>query len=236
VAEGEKAGMLTREEHDHIVSIVKEPFIVKYLMCMGVHFATLPVTQVISVITGAFVYAYFIGKGESHAVAAAWFGATLFAFQVTPISPGSICRGLFVVYLMFRERNWRDYLVAAPLSFVKYIGYLAFPLQMTTTYPHLARFMAARWATNAVHIVPVFGEKGALLEHWVFDLFFNVPQLLGRHLRQVLTAWMLLGLAVIGPLLWWVTVKGWITLMIALIAVFICPRLLFYPLLHKTRP
>lgn len=235
VAEGEKDGMLTREEHDHIVSIIKEPFIVKYLKSMAVHFCTIPVTQIVSVITGAFVYAYFIGKGESHATAAGWFAATLVAFQVTPISPGSICRGLYVAGLMVYERNWRDYLVAAPLSFVKYIGYLAFPLQMTTTYPHLARFLVSRRATALVHLIPVFGEHGALLEHWVFDLFFNVPQIMGRHVKGLLTAWMLLGTAIILPVLFSTTTKGWVALMIALVAVFLCPRLVFYPILSRRK-
>ena len=233
VAEGEKDGMLTKEEHDHIVSIIKEPFIVKYLKSMAVHFCTIPVTQIVSVITGGFVYAYMIGKGESPKVAAAWFGATLVAFQFTPVSPGSICRGLYVVGLMIYERNWRDYLVAAPLSFVKYIGYLAFPLQMTTTYPHLARFLVSRRATTFVHVIPVFGEHGALLEHWVFDLFFNIPQIMGRRIKGLLTIWMVLGLAIILPLLFVVTIPGWVTLMIALIAVFICPRIVFYPILNR---
>ncbi len=234
VTEGEKDGMLSKEEHDHIVSIIKEPFIVKYLKSMAVHFCTIPITQVVSVITGGFVYAYFIGKGESHATAAGWFAATLVAFQVTPISPGSLCRGFYVLYLMIRERNWRDYLVACPLSFVKYIGYLAFPLQMTTTYPHLARFLVSRRATSLVHIIPVFGEHGALLEHWVFDLFFNVPQIMGRHIKGLLTAWMLLGLAVVVPALFYVeSTKGMVGLSIALVAVFICPRLVFFPLLNR---
>jgi hypothetical protein len=235
VAEGEKDGMLSKEEHDHIVSIIKEPYIVKYLKSMAVHFCTIPVTQVVSVITGGFVYAYFIGKGESHATAAGWFAATLVAFQVTPISPGSLCRGFYVVYLMIRERNWRDYLVAAPLSFVKYIGYLAFPLQMTTTYPHLARFLVSRRATSLVHIIPVFGEHGALLEHWVFDLFFNIPQIMGRHIKGLLTTWMLLGAAVIAPFLIGAeTTKGLVGLSIALVAVFLCPRLVFYPILSRS--
>jgi hypothetical protein len=233
VAEGEKDGMLSKEEHDHIVSIVKEPFIVKYLKCMAVHFATIPVTQVVSLIVGGCAAAYVISKGGTKLEATGAFAGMVALFQVIPISPGSICRGLFVVYLMIRERNWRDYLVAGPLSFVKYLGYLAFPLQMTTTYPHLARFMASRWATNAVHIIPVFGEHGALLEHWVFDLFFNVPQILGRHIRGLFTAWMLLGIAAILPVLFHTTTKGWVGLMIALIAVFICPRVLFYPLLNR---
>ena len=236
VAEGEKDGMLTLEEHDHIVSIIKEPYIVKYLKSMAVHFCTIPITQVVSLITGGFVYAYFIGKGESHTTAAGWFAATLVAFQVTPISPGSLCRGFYVVFLMIHERNWRDYLVAAPLSFVKYIGYLAFPLQMTTTYPHLARFLVSRRATALVHIIPVFGEHGALLEHWIFDLFFNIPQIMGRHIKGLFTAWMLLGIAVLGPLLYMAeTTKSIVGLSIALVAVFLCPRVIFYPILHRSK-
>ena len=237
VAEGEADGMLTKEEHDHIVSIIKEPYIVKYLKSMAVHFCTIPVTQIVSVITGGFVYAYMISKGESHTAAAGWFAATLVAFQVTPISPGSLCRGFYVVYLMIRERNWRDYLVAAPLSFVKYIGYLAFPLQMTTTYPHLARFLVSVRATKLVNVIPVFGEHGALLEHWVFDMFFNIPQIMGRHIRSLLTAWMALGLAMIVPALLFVaeTTKGYVGLSIALVAVFLCPRLVFYPILNRNK-
>ena len=59
------------------------------------------------------------------------------------------------------------------LGFFKYIGYLAFPIQMTYRYPALARFMAGHWATEAVHVVPVFGERGALLEHKIFNLFYK---------------------------------------------------------------
>ncbi len=236
VAEGEKDGMLTKEEHDHIVSIIKEPYIVKYLKSMAVHFCTIPVTQIVSVITGAFVYAYVLSKGGSKLEAAGAFAGIVALFQVTPISPGSICRGLYVVGLMIYERNWRDYLVAAPLSFVKYIGYLAFPLQMTTTYPHLARFLVSRRATTFVHIIPVFGEHGALLEHWVFDIFFNVPQIMGRHIKGLLTAWMLLGVVVLGPLLVLAeTSKGIVGLSLALIAVFLCPRLVFYPILNRKK-
>jgi len=235
VAEGEKDGMLTKEEHDHIVSIIKEPYIVKYLKSMAVHFCTIPVTQIVSIITGGFVAAYVLSKGGSKADASLAFAGIIALFQVTPISPGSLCRGFYVVYLMIHERNWRDYLVAAPLSFVKYIGYLAFPLQMTTTYPHLARFLVSRRATSLVHIIPVFGEHGALLEHWVFDLFFNVPQIMGRHIKGLLTIWMLFGMAILLPALSVATAKGWVGLMIALVAVFICPRMIFYPILSRNK-
>lgn len=235
IAEGERAGMLTPEERREIESKVKDPFIVKYLKCLGVHFATLPVTQIVSVIVGGIVYGWMIAHGHDHPEAALAFGGVLVLFQITPISPGSICRGGFVIFLMMRERNWRDYLVAAPLSFVKYIGYLAFPLQMTTTYPHLARFMASRWATEATHIIPVFGERGALLEHWVFDLFFNIPQTAARHIRGLLTAWMLFGMALAAAALYLleIQIRGWVNIHLALVAVFIMPRVLFYPLLSR---
>ena len=77
--------------------------------------------------------------------------------------------------IVFRDERLKHYRFAVFLSFWKYVGYLAFPIQMVAEYPALARFMAGRWATGAVHVVPVFGEHGALLEHTVFDLFFNVP-------------------------------------------------------------
>jgi hypothetical protein len=104
-------------------------------------------------------------------------------FQVVPVSPGSLARGLYVLYLVIRERNFKDYNIAVFLGFFKYIGYLAFPIQMAYRYPVLARFMAGHWSTEAVHIIPVFGESGALLERWIFCLFYNWPLTIGRRIR-----------------------------------------------------
>jgi len=95
-----------------------------------------------------------------------------------------LVRGLYVLYLVIREWNFKDYNIAVFLGFFKYVGYLAFPIQMTYHYPALARFMSAHWATEAVHIVPVFGERGALLEHWVFCLLYNWPLTIRRRMRK----------------------------------------------------
>ena len=89
-----------------------------------------------------------------------------------------------MLYLVIKEQNFRDYNIAVFLGFFKYIGYLAFPIQMTYRYPVLARFMAGHWANESVHIVPVFGESGALLEHWVFCLFYNWPLTIRRRVRK----------------------------------------------------
>lgn len=182
VSQGQKNGMLSQKETNLIHSQIKEPFIQKYLKSLAVHVCTVPVTQIVSVLV-AIIYVR-LHPELSWQEASVHAGLILGLFQVTPISPGSIVRGLYVTALVLRERNFKDYNIAFSLSFFKYIGYLAFPIQMAYRYPDLARFMAGHWATGAVHIVPVFGERGALLEHAVFDLFYNFPLTVRRRIQQ----------------------------------------------------
>ncbi len=180
ISQGEKRGMLSAEEASHIYSQIKEPFIQKYLKSLAVHLCTIPVTQIVSIIV-AIVY-IALHPELSWQQASIHAGIILGIFQITPISPGSLARGFYVTFLVLRERNLTDYKVALFLSFFKYIGYLAFPIQMAYRYPELARFMAGRWATDAVHLLPVFGEHGALLEHAAFDMFYNYPLNLRRRM------------------------------------------------------
>jgi hypothetical protein len=182
INQGEKNRMLSRDAAMLIVSQLKEPFIQKYLKSLAVHVCTLPITQIVSV-TLAIIYVRTHPEltWQQASVAA---GMILALFQVTPISPGSFARGLYTTYLVLKERNLEDYKAALSLSYFKYIGYLAFPIQMAYRYPDLARFMAAHWATGAVHIVPVFGEKGAWLEHFVFDTFYNFPLTVRSRMRR----------------------------------------------------
>ncbi|HOX37015.1 MAG TPA: hypothetical protein PL033_03415 [Candidatus Brocadiia bacterium] len=177
IDEGEKDGMLSTQEAAEIRERVADPYIQKYIKCLAVHVCTLPVTQVVSVIIALW---YLLVRRESWAQGMATALGILAVFQMLPVSPGSTCRGTYVLYLMIKERNWRNYWVAALVSFWHYIGYLGFPIQMVTKYPALARFMAGSWATKMVGILPVFGESGALPEHWVFDMFFNLPLSLRR--------------------------------------------------------
>ena len=181
VQAGREEGILTDEEQDRILTTVGDPFIKKYLKCLGVHLLTLPVTQVVSVAVAVYV---MVKYGRTWQEALAYAVGVLAFFQVTPISPGSIVRGLYTLYVMLSERDWRDYKLAIMLSFWKYIGYLAFPIQMVAKFPDLSRFMGGYWCTHIVHVVPIFGERGALLEHWVFDVLFNMPISLRRKLSR----------------------------------------------------
>jgi hypothetical protein len=181
IAQGEKNGMLTRDETAHINSQIKEPYIQKYLKSLAIHLLLMPTTHVVALIV-AFVYVRLHPELTWQQASLAT-GIILGIFQIIPISPGSIARGIYTSSLVLRERNFKDYSIAFWLSFFKYIGYLAFPIQMAYRYPDLARFMAGHWATSAVHIVPVFGEKGAWLEHFVFDAFYNYPLTIRRRMQ-----------------------------------------------------
>jgi len=159
LAEGRRNHMLTDEDAAAIEPRIQEPFIQKYLKSLAVHVCTLPVTQIVSVVVASlYVLAHPELTAAERTVRAV---GILGFFQVIPISPGSLVRGLYVLYLVIRERNFKDYNIAVLLGFFKYVGYLAFPIQMAYRYPALARFMAGHWATGAVHIIPVFGERGA---------------------------------------------------------------------------
>lgn len=182
VEEGRKNRMLSDADAARILAQIDEPYIQKYLKSLAVHLATLFVSETVF-LTVAAVYILShpeFGWAEATARAAIIVGA----FNLLPVSPGSLIRGFYVLGLVVKEKNIKDYRLALPVSFFKIIGYLAFPLQMAYRFPELARFMAGHWATEAVHIVPVFGERGAWLEHAVFDAFYNYPLSLGIRIRK----------------------------------------------------
>jgi len=182
VTEGRNNQLVSNEDSEVILSRIGEPFIQKYLKSLAVHLCTMPVTQIVSVLLAVIYVAIHPEMPRTQTWA---IGIGIIAlFQVVPISPGSLVRGLYVLSLVIRERNFKDYHVAVFLGFFKYIGYLAFPIQMAYRYPTLARFMAVHWATEAVHMVPVFGERGALLEREVFNLFYNWPLTIRRRMRK----------------------------------------------------
>jgi len=182
VQQGRNHQMISSRDAEEILSKVGDPYIHKYLQSLAVHICMSPITHVISFGLAAY---YLITHPEMPQAQAYTVAAGIIAlFQLIPISPGSLSRGLYVLYVAIRERNFKDYRIALPLAFLKYVGYLSFPIQMTYSYPTLARFMAGFWATRTVRFVPVFGESGALLEHKIFTLFYNVPLTIRRKMVE----------------------------------------------------
>ena len=182
VEEGRKNRMLSDGDAARILAQIDEPYIQKYLKSLAVHMATLFVSETVF-LTIAVIYVLGhpeFGWAEATARAALMVGA----FNLLPVSPGSLVRGFYTLGVCIKERNFKDYRLALPVGFFKIIGYLAFPLQMAYRFPELARFMAGHWATEAVHVVPIFGERGAWLEHAVFDAFYNYPLSLGVRIRK----------------------------------------------------
>ncbi|HPW16816.1 MAG TPA: hypothetical protein PLP83_00385 [Candidatus Aminicenantes bacterium] len=182
VEEGRRNRMLSDADAARILAQIDEPYIQKYLKSLAVHLATLFVSET-TFFTIAVIYVLGhpeFGWAEATARAALMIGA----FNLLPVSPGSLVRGFYSLGVCIKDRNFRDHKLALPVGFFKIIGYLAYPLQMAYRFPELARFMAGHWATEAVHVVPVFGERGAWLEHAVFDAFYNYPLSLGVRVRR----------------------------------------------------
>jgi hypothetical protein len=182
IQQGRDRQMISHWDAEEILLQISDPYIHKYLQSLAVHICMSPITHVISFGLAAY---YLIThpempRAQAYAVAA----GIITLFQLIPVSPGSLSRGLYVLYVAVREHNFKDYRIALPLAFLKYVGYLAFPIQMTYRYPALARFMAGFWATRTVNFVPVFGESGALLEHKIFTLFYNVPLTIRRKMAE----------------------------------------------------
>ena len=182
VEEGRKNRMLSDTDAAKILAQVDEPYIQKYLKSLAVHMATLFVSETVFLTIAA---VYVLGHPEfGWAEATARAALIVAAFNLLPVSPGSLIRGFYVLGVCLKERNFKDYKLALPVGFFKIIGYLAFPLQMAYRFPELARFMGAHWATEGVHVVPIFGERGAWLEHAVFDACYNYPLSLGIRIRK----------------------------------------------------
>ena len=180
IDEGYEEGLVTEGERELLDRQYQDPAIKSYLKGFYVHLATLPLTPLIYL--GLSVHkAWQSGAdlGQSLATGLVFFGL----FNLIPVSPGSLVRGCYVVYLMIRDRSFKRYRVAAFLAFWRYISYFSFPIQMAVSFPLLTRFTLSRWATRLVSHIPVFGERGALLHHWAFDLVTNLPLSLARLVR-----------------------------------------------------
>jgi hypothetical protein len=183
VAAGQKKNILSDQDAQTILSQVEEPYIQKYLVSMVIHLMTIFVSETCWLIV-TLVY-WRTHPNATWPELRNMSIVILAVFNVLPISPGSIVRGLYTSILAIKERNFKDYNIALFLSFFKIVGYLAFPIQMAYRYPALARFMASHWATDAAHHIPVFGERGALLERWVFGLCYNWPLTIRRRMASI---------------------------------------------------
>ncbi len=174
-------GLLPQEEADRVRERAEGPQVQKYINGFAVHLATLPVALVVAVLLAVGAR---IVSAASWPEAWSWAAGVMGLFALTPVSPGSLVRGGYVAWRAVRERNWRDYRLALALAFWKWVGWLAFPVQMAASYPVLSRFLAGRAAMGLVRKVPLIGKPGALPEYLAYRLFYNLPRNLGRWWRR----------------------------------------------------
>ncbi len=178
---GLEESRISEEEAMRIRSQVNDPDVQLYLQCFFVHICTLPITT-ITVICFSVIYSLVHGLDmmDTLRLIIAW--SALFA--VLPISPGSISRGLYVVWVAWRRKLAARLRIALALSFWRYVGFFSFPLQMVQAFPALSRFAASLWVARLIRLIPHYGKTGGLLEHRIFDLLFNLPLTIGRLRRE----------------------------------------------------
>ncbi len=174
-------GILSRQDAERLDRDIADPLMRGYLKCLAIQLCTSPITHLVSVSVALYVFATF---GTSWAQSLVLAAAVMAPFAVLPISPGSFVRGCWITSFMIRERRYKDYWAVAFLSFWQYIGFISVPLQVVFRFPGLALLLMTQAARKAAHRIPVFGESGALLEHTVFDLVFNVPVSIVARLRR----------------------------------------------------
>lgn len=174
-------GILSREDAARLDRDIADPMMGGYLKCLAIQLCTWPITHLVSVSVALYV---FVTVGQSWGQSLALAAAVMLSVAVLPMSPGSFVRGCWITALMIREGRYREYRTVAFLSFWHYIGFMSVPLQVVFRFPGLARLLLTQAARKAAHRIPVFGESGALLEHTVFDLVFNVPVSIMARLRQ----------------------------------------------------
>jgi hypothetical protein len=183
VIQSQKKHILSDDDAQTILFQLNDPYIQKYLVALALHLLTIPVTQLVGLIIA--IVHWIRNPHLTWVEASAYAVAIQGILAIVPVSPGSFTRGLITTTLAIRDQTVKEYNIALFLSYFKYIGYLAFPIQMAYHYPAMARFMAAHWATDAVHVVPVFGERGALFEHWIFCAFYNWPLTVRRRMQKI---------------------------------------------------
>ena len=130
------------------------------------------------------LYAYlaFIGLGQwvkdpEGCVAAlhnlGWWALPLGAAAVA-ISPSGILLFIYCVVQMIRNRK-TPYGTATLLAPFRAIGYLAFIVQIARTYAQFSGYLLTWCVCHLVKMVPVFGERGGLLNIWVATAVLSWP-------------------------------------------------------------
>jgi len=174
-------GMLSREEARKLDQDIEDPMMRRYLKCLAIQLCTAPTTTIVSLTLALYV---FMTYGRTWPESLGLAAAVMASFAVLPVTPGSLLRGLWITAVMIRERRFKEYRVVAFLSFWQYIGFISVPLQVVFRFPALSLLLLTQLARKAANRIPVFGESGALFEHKVFDLVFNVPVSIMTRLRR----------------------------------------------------
>lgn len=136
----------------------------------------------------ALLIAYGLTSGNFWPFALAAFG---------PVPPSGLARFLYAsIKLLWnlpgilRARDWKFFwalglgLVVAPWRF---LGNLFAPLELFSYAPQLSQILADSFVARLVHLVPVYGGRGLLLEYWAFRIVYSLPLALHHRIQAKFT-------------------------------------------------
>lgn len=178
-----KHGYVSREEADVFTSVAGSDTMQHYITGIMVTIALQPASEIVLLSLAAGLGAHWLSDITSfHSLwkvlwqvmgNLGWWAPPLIVLFCA-ISPAGIMRFTFCLIQWLRYRRV-PYGTALSLSLWRAIGDLAFMLQIAKTYPQFSAYLLTSSICHLVNIIPVFGERGGLLNIWVATVLLSWP-------------------------------------------------------------
>jgi len=168
-------GYVSREEAEVFVSTAGADAMQQYITGIMVTIALLPASEITFVLLAAAGLAS-IKDFESlrEGLRALGWWALPLGLMLLTMSPGGVMRFLYCVCQWIRHPRV-SYAAASALALFRAVGYLSFPVQIARTYPQFSGYLLTWSVCHLVNMVPVFGERGGLLNIWATTVLLSWP-------------------------------------------------------------
>lgn len=173
-------GYVGKEDAKIFESIAGADAMQQYITGIMFTAAVKPVSEIVLVVAGAeFLKIAHEARTLQHI---GWWMLPA-AVAIAMISPAGVLRFGYCLVQWARNRHV-PYGIATALAYIRGVGDLAFMVQIAKTYPQFSGYLLTSSLCHLVNMVPVFGERGGLLNIWVATVFLSWPASLKALLRE----------------------------------------------------
>lgn len=169
-------GYVSREEAEVFTSIGGSETMQKYVTGIMVTLALQPASELVFIALAAILGIKGLSdfEGVKHSIGGLGWWAVPLGIAFVAVSPAGILRFVYCIVQWIRNRHV-PYGTALSLSLFRAIGDLAFIIQTARTYPQFSGYLLTSSLCHLVGLVPVFGERGGLLNIWVATAVLSWP-------------------------------------------------------------